>query len=291
LERARELRHLRRARLRNHSTNDSALTDASSFLPLHQREAIDAFFDRVGRVRADVRECQIYLERYHGMHLRRLECDRCHREVSFHSVFLFFVQHVLQRGHHRYGVANDADPGVIPDELLPALDGLTQMEEMLCSLASPCFLMWVSKGGQYKTRGNVITFPQDIASLCSTLPRLPETLDVLLVRKPNARSPNGYKDFRVRKKKVLAFLRFLKKHNPYYADVVICPSDLVDLPADSDISDRLPHVEASSAPTGSDLNTVDRLTAPASEDLPAFQPDCLSEEDRRGPSEMLRRAY
>ena len=156
---------------------------------------------------------------------------------SFH-----FVQRFLQRGRHRYGVANDADPGLIPDELLPVLDGLTQMEEMLCNLASPCFLMWVSKGSQYKTRGNVITFPQDIAPLCPTLPRLPKSLDVLLVRKPHARSPNDYKDFRVRKVKVLAFLRYLKENNPYYADVVIQPSALVDLPADGDISDRLPHV-------------------------------------------------
>jgi hypothetical protein len=75
------------------------------------------------------------------------------------------------------------------------------------------------------------------------------------------------------------FLHFLKKHNPYYADIVICPSDLVDLPADGDISDRLPHVETSSAPTGSDSNTADQPTAPASEDLPALQPDCLSEEE------------
>jgi hypothetical protein len=87
------------------------------------------------------------------------------------------------------------------------LDGFTQMEEMLCSLASPCFLMWVSKGGQYKSRGNVITFSQDITHLCTTLPRLPEQLDVLEVRKPGAGTPSGYKDFRVRKKKVLELLR------------------------------------------------------------------------------------
>jgi hypothetical protein len=95
LQRARELQRLRRARLRNHSTDESASTDSSSFLPLHQREAIDAFFDRVVGVRADVGECQICLERYHGMHLRGLDCDRCHREVSFHSVFLFFSFNVF----------------------------------------------------------------------------------------------------------------------------------------------------------------------------------------------------
>jgi hypothetical protein len=88
LERARELQRLRRARLRNHSTNGSVSKVSSSFLPLHQREAVDAFFDRVVSVRADIGECQICLERYHGMHLRGLECDMCHREVSFHPVFL-----------------------------------------------------------------------------------------------------------------------------------------------------------------------------------------------------------
>ena len=76
---------------------------------------------------------------------------------------------------------NEADPGDVPDELRNVLQGITQMEEMLCSLASPCFLMWISKGGQYKTCGNVIMFSQDILHLCSTLPRLPEQLDILVI--------------------------------------------------------------------------------------------------------------
>jgi hypothetical protein len=50
-------------------------------------------------------------------------------------------------------------------------------------------------------RGNVITFSQDVAPLCSTLPRLPKDLDMLVVRKPGARDPATYKDFRVCKQK------------------------------------------------------------------------------------------
>ena len=42
--------------------------------------------------------------------------------------------------------------------------------------------MWVSKGGQYKTCRNVITFAQDLNNLCKSLPRLPEELDVLIVQ-------------------------------------------------------------------------------------------------------------
>ncbi|KAF8485203.1 hypothetical protein DFH94DRAFT_644559, partial [Russula ochroleuca] len=72
------------------------------------------------------------------MKLRDMACTRCHKE----------------KDEHRYDAANDADPGDIPPELHDILDGITQMEEMLCSLASPCFLMW------------------DISQLCTTLPRL-----------------------------------------------------------------------------------------------------------------------
>jgi hypothetical protein len=35
-------------------------------------------------------------------------------------------------------------------ELLDILNGIAQMEETLCSFASLCFVMWVSKGAQYK---------------------------------------------------------------------------------------------------------------------------------------------
>lgn len=114
------------------------------------------------------------------------------------------------------------------------------MEEMLCSLASPCFLMWVSKGRQYKSHGNVITFPQDLAPLCTTLPRLPEELDVLLVRKPDTRDPIAYKDFRVRKHKVLSFLHYLRAHNNFYRDIVIRAADDVNLPDDASVLSHLP---------------------------------------------------
>ena len=146
-----------------------------------------------------------------------------------------------QHGIHRFSAQNNADPGLIPGDLRPILDGLTQMEEMLCSLASPCFLMWISKGGQYKSRGNVITFPQDLSLLCTTLPRLPQDLDVILIRKPDAKDPVAYKDFRVRKQKVLDFLYYLREHNPYYADIVIRPAADVNLPDDDSILPLLPN--------------------------------------------------
>lgn len=151
---------------------------------------------------------------------------------------------MVQRNGHRFVADNFADPGSVPDVLHEIVHDLTQMEEMFCSLASPCFLMWVSKGGQFKTRGNVISFSQDVSTLYTTLPRLPEELDILIVRKPDARDPASYKDSRVRKKKVLDYLVFLKANNPYYACINVCHPDDVDLPEDGDILQRLQNVVA-----------------------------------------------
>ena len=39
-------------------------------------------------------------------------------------------------------------PGEIMPELYDIINGIAQIEEMLCSLASPCFVMWVIKSGQ-----------------------------------------------------------------------------------------------------------------------------------------------
>ena len=54
---------------------------------------------------------------------------------------------------------------------------------------------------------NVITFAQDVNELCTLLPRLLENLDVLIIRKQGVRDSSTYKDFHVRKSKVLR-LRF-----------------------------------------------------------------------------------
>lgn len=66
--------------------------------------------------------------------------------------FLFTGPDALspQHGEHRYNDLNDADPGNIPEEVRELLQDMTQMEEMLCALASPCFLMWSRREGNSK---------------------------------------------------------------------------------------------------------------------------------------------
>jgi ATP-dependent DNA helicase PIF1 len=220
------------------------------YLPTHQTDAIADFFRGLSFTQTDAPVCSTCFESYHGMHMHETQCDRCKREVPSlaalkHQSSCPFSLTVFQPANHRFTAANNADPGLLSDDLYDILHDFTQMEEMLCSLASPCFLMWVSKGGQYKTRGNVITFSQDITNLCTTLPRLPEHLDILVVRKnlSTEADADAFKDFRVRKAKVYRLLRFLKEHNRFYKDIAIQPPDSVDLPDDDSILHRLSTVE------------------------------------------------
>ena len=76
-ERRRLQQRLRRERLR--SAHSCELPPP--FLPVHQQRAITDFMDRVLAVRDSLTECFTCLERYHGMHTRGVQCDRCHREV------------------------------------------------------------------------------------------------------------------------------------------------------------------------------------------------------------------
>jgi hypothetical protein len=174
---------------------------------------------------------------------------------------------------------------LLSNELQDLLLDFTQMEEMLCSLASPCFLMWVSKGGQYKARGNVITFSQDVTNLCTTLPRLPEDLDVLVVRKPISAGAGSdtFKDFHVRKDKVFRLLCFLKEHNHFYKDIAIRPPDLVDLPDDASVIHRLPAVEPRE--DGSEqVTSRSPLQEPVADDLPPDHSELAHEQNTFVPS-------
>ena len=76
-ERERQRQRLRRHRMRPGNSSDVP----APFLPVHQQNAINDFMDRVLTVRYSEAECDTCLERYHGMRMRGVQCDRCRREV------------------------------------------------------------------------------------------------------------------------------------------------------------------------------------------------------------------
>ena len=93
------------------------------------------------------------LEYYHGMTLHDTVCARCHNEVrSPFSLVRALTDIHMQTApldvEHRHNSANHADPGKITPELHDIIDCITQIEEMLRSRSSPCFVMRVSKNDQ-----------------------------------------------------------------------------------------------------------------------------------------------
>lgn len=124
---------------------------------------------------------------------------------------------------------------------MPLLPQLTQIEEMLIAQVQPIVSVFVVRGGQLSYRGNIINFPQDVHSFVNTLPRDPENLDVMIVRQPSHDS-STFRDYKVRRGHVEAWLRWLKAHNIFYAEINIDEDALDRLPEDGSVYHQLRHI-------------------------------------------------
>ena len=86
---------------------------------------------------------------------------------------------------------------------------------------------------QRALRGNVISFPQNSASLLSALPASVDSVsDLLTVFFPPEQNlqPNRCPEFVVRRSRVRDAILWLQTHNPYYADVTLDTEALASLP-------------------------------------------------------------
>ena len=101
---------------------------------------------------------------------------------------------------------------------------------MLISGVLPMISVYRLPLGQYGYRGHVINFPQNLAEIVSTLPRLPEEVDVIVMKKKI--SPGIHKDFRIRRHVVQNALQYLKLNNKYYRDIEISQHRIEQLPVD-----------------------------------------------------------
>ena len=124
-------------------------------------------------------------------------CSRCNNE----------------RHGHRFYTDNNMDPGNQSIELAR----LTQIEEMLIARFNPILQVTHARGGQYKYSGHTISFPQDISTIATSLPRLLADLDILVVHKFNV--ANKPYEFIVSHSNVLAALEFKISNDPCYKDV------------------------------------------------------------------------
>ncbi|KAL7291692.1 hypothetical protein TKK_0014482 [Trichogramma kaykai] len=131
---------------------------------------------------------------------------------------------------------NNIDPGPIPNEL----QDLTYIEQMLIARVHPVISIFRIHGNQYAYSGNVINFRQEVQSFVNELPvdirKIPSILSV------NKVTLSGIAQFRVRSKKVLQALLWLKQNNIYYNSIEISYSNLDMLPVDGDILDKIRNV-------------------------------------------------
>ena len=88
---------------------------------------------------------------------------------------------------------------------------------MLIEQVFPVVSVYTLPGGQHAYRGNIINFPQDVNEFAARLPRQPSSLDLLIVRRYSENGSN-FRDFHVRRGRVMRALHWLKENNKYYRD-------------------------------------------------------------------------
>ncbi len=91
--------------------------------------------------------------------------------------------------------------------------------------------------GTFALKGHCVTFPQDISAMCNELPLWKETMVVFIRYIGNKGTSAVYpKSLRVNRKNVLQDLLWLKKHNPFYADVSIREDNLEWMQGEDEVS-------------------------------------------------------
>jgi Helitron helicase-like domain at N-terminus len=118
--------------------------------------------------------------------------------------------------------------GIAQYHVPPELSELREGEKLLIQQVSVFVPLHHLKFGQVGTRGHVISFSQDLSSLCKTLPRLPDNVETVRVIKRFKKECGeiGTKTFSIRKAKVMQALKWLKIHNTEYRDIEILESNL-----------------------------------------------------------------
>ena len=130
------------------------------------------------------------------------------------------------------------------------LEKLSAVEERLIAKVAVVQKVYRLSNGIQRYQGNVLNLEQNVEEIVSQLPRTLDTAGIIIVRKPNhsgADDPNGYIDFRVRRREIERWLIFLKNHSLPYHDIEISRENLNVLPESGTVGDRLPQIEEQAA--------------------------------------------
>ncbi|KAJ6473604.1 hypothetical protein C8R47DRAFT_716414 [Mycena vitilis] len=156
----------------------------------------------------------------------------------------------LTSGSRRPGNVRDATATVVTsscvsvlaseDQRPSCLKNLTDMEEMLIARVKPVMQVRWTRGRQLCYKDHIINFKQDVSDIANKLPRLPEDVDMVIIRRDGAEM-DQHIDFMVRREKVRDALLYKIQHDPAYADLgAPDPVMLAQLPVNGSVAYRVP---------------------------------------------------
>ncbi|KAF7364240.1 ATP-dependent DNA helicase [Mycena sanguinolenta] len=178
------------------------LADDSAVTPEEGR-CLKRFDDELNAIK--IESCTCCQEEGFNMKIKASgECPRCHSD---------------RKDVKTWSNENNVNP--MPEDLVPpCLKNLTQMEQMLISRVKPVM--------------------QNITVVAERLPRLPEEVDMVIIRQDGV-NLEGHVDFMVRREKVRDALLWKIQHDPSYADLgAPDPAMLTQLPENGSVAHRIP---------------------------------------------------
>ena len=145
-------------------------------------------------------------------------------------------QHYLENNLHPVWYAKDEDGNDIVDRkgnripqfsIPKELKELSYAEQLLIRRYAPIIPSVHIHNGVYGSKGHCVAFPQDITGVCDELPRRKEAVVTFIRYIGNKDTTDVYPTMlKVNKKRTLAALVWLQKHNPLYKNIKISESNL-----------------------------------------------------------------
>src|SRR5271155_2930136 len=228
---------------------------APGFLPADQWTSIQNFNRAMEQVKME--SCSRCKERWFCMDLKNDVCHRCfNRDKGNKTPFLMSAD-------------NEMDPGEVPAHL----PELTQVEEMIIARSHVQMMVHRYRGHQYHYSGHCVSFMQNNVKTVDILPNLPSELDIVVLRPSNQvegdpRFQRQFRsDFRVRKGRVITWLRYLKDHHPDYRYITISPDRIDALPVDGDVSSSFAAIIDHEDPSVQDQLASDEPPPPNSQSM------------------------
>ena len=117
---------------------------------------------------------------------------------------------------------NDMVPGKAP----LVLTRLTPTKKSAISIICPCVTVYKNGLTSSSTKGNCISYFQDVNEMATTLPRLPSHLPIIAIKASHMSITN--KDFRVNRQHLIDALMFLKENSDDYANIHISLATLAN---------------------------------------------------------------